>query len=81
MFTNFVGPIFNKFIDGYKLEMVVESPFPGQGTFADLSLDYRSVSDPFIGDGYIDFKVLGEFLHRPHSFSKLQGCPMNPAPT
>jgi len=44
--------------------MVAASPFPGQDTSAEFSFDYRSVADPYIGNGYLEMEILGEWMYK-----------------
>lgn len=78
MLTDFAGPIIAKYIDQYHLNMVLDSPFPGQGTSSEFSFDYRSVASPYIGNGYVEADILGEWMYRSRVTNKFQDCHMNP---
>jgi len=57
------GPVLTEFMNDYKFPLPsMPSPFHGQDTSADFSLDYRQTIDPFIGDGWLDTYFLGELI-------------------
>lgn len=64
--------------------MVAASPFPGQNSSSEFSLDYRSVAAPYVGNGYIEADILGEWMYKSHSWGEDGGsfkdCHMNPLP-
>lgn len=63
IFTNMAGPVLTEFMNDYKFPLPsMPSPFHGQDTSADFSLDYRQTIDPFIGDGWLDTYFLGELI-------------------
>jgi hypothetical protein len=39
----------------------MKSPFLGQNTGEHFTFDWKSVRDPYIGDGFINLQLLGEF--------------------
>jgi len=80
MLGDYLGPIISKYLDKYHIPLVLESPLPGQGTSAEFSFDYRPVADPFIGNGWIEFDMLGEMMFKSHKDNKFQDCHMNPLP-
>jgi hypothetical protein len=73
-----IGPLLDTYLAHYMLTTDFKSPFPGQNTTSKLTLDYRNVQDPFIGDGYIEFRMLGEFLQRLPGKKGFKDCPMKP---
>uniref|UniRef100_A0A7S3IHA3 Uncharacterized protein n=2 Tax=Strombidium inclinatum TaxID=197538 RepID=A0A7S3IHA3_9SPIT len=63
IFSNMLGPVLDKVFDDYKLDVRLPSPLAGQDTSAKFTFDYRNVRSPFIGDGYMEMYLFGEFLH------------------
>lgn len=80
MLTDYSGPILAKYLDQYHLPMVIASPFPGQNTSAEFSFDYRSVTDPYIGNGYLELDLLGEWMYKKAGSAEFEDCHMNPLP-
>lgn len=80
MLSDYLGPIISKYLDQYHLKMILDSPFSGQGTSAEFSLDYRSVAKPEIFNGWMEFDILGEMMFKSLVKGTYQDCHMNPLP-
>ena len=67
VFTRLGEPVMTKFLNEYKLPLKgIPSPFFGQPSNGDFTLDYRFTENPKIGNGQIDFKFFGEILYGNH---------------
>lgn len=71
LFTNMLGPVIDSFLNHYHFDFIAETPFRGQDTKSEFSFDFRSVKDPYIGSGFINFFIVGELYY------KDKGCKMN----
>lgn len=60
IFTDMLGPVMDKFLNHYHFDFYIWSPFKGQNRYSIMSLDYRNVRSPYIGDGFLEFYYVGE---------------------
>ena len=69
-------------LNHYKMNITLPSPFHGQDTEATFELDFHNTDAPSIGNGFIDFSILGEVLYIPKyggkHHSKAHVCKLEP---
>jgi len=63
LFTDMLGPIIDEFLNHYRFDFYIWSPFKGQDKYSIMSFDYRSTRSPVIGDGFVEFYFVGEMAH------------------
>jgi hypothetical protein len=70
LFTDMLGPVIDEFLNHYRFDFYIWSPFKGQDKYSVMSFDYRSTRSPVIGDGFVEFFYVGELAHGHLSNSK-----------
>jgi len=58
-----LGPVIDAFLNHYKWDFYMQSPFVGSEEYTILELDYRNTQTPYIGDGFVNFYFSGELLY------------------
>mmetsp|Transcript_39094 Transcript_39094/g.59619 ORF Transcript_39094/g.59619 Transcript_39094/m.59619 type:complete len:165 (+) Transcript_39094:60-554(+) len=61
--THLLGPITEEFLNGYKTEITLPSPFPGQESEATFEFDFRNTHAPLINEGDISFYLSGDLIY------------------
>ena len=60
MFSSLIGPVSDKYLNHYSYKFDQKSVIDGQNESETLILDFRNTEDPYITDGYADFRFSGE---------------------
>ena len=63
VFNKVLGPQIDRFLNHYKFDFYMWSPFRGQNRFTQMQLDYRQVYAPWIGDGFVNLYAWGELSY------------------
>lgn len=59
MFTELLGPAMDKHLNHYVFHFNQNSFVGGQHAHDSFTMDFRNVQDPYITDGYADFRFMG----------------------
>jgi len=78
IFTDMMGPIIDKFLNHYHFDFYIWSPFKGQNKYSIMSFDYRNTQSPYIGDGYLEFRYVGEMAYQHLDNSKCKMTEIKP---
>lgn len=63
MFTQMLGPVIDKYLNHYQMEIQVQSPIAGlEDVVETFTVDYRNVADPIHEKNSVLFKFMGEFF-------------------
>ena len=63
IFSDMLGPIMDTYLKHYHHQMVVRSQIPGQLTADLITIDYRNTKSPRITEDFIEFDLVGDFIH------------------
>ena len=63
IFHKMLGPLIEKELTGYKETLMIKSVIDGQDDRALMEFDYRNVNRPVIGNGWIEFFIMGELRY------------------
>ena len=63
IFHKMLGPLIEKELSGYKETLMIKNWLDGQDDRALMEFDYRHVNKPMIGNGWIEFFIMGELRY------------------
>ena len=65
MFTNMLGPVMDKYLNHYKMDVEINSPIRGQELVWDqFTIDYRNTHDPIHEEESVTFLFMGEMFYQ-----------------
>lgn len=64
IFTGMIEPVLTEFMNNYQWFIVLPSLFKGQNQWDYFVVDIKNTQAPYIGEGYMDFYVVGDLGYR-----------------